>query len=68
MPIKINGYSNKKRLAKKHQRQLDAQARREVYQNLTKAEKLARIQSRRGESKRELDRLNRLHRNKNLEP
>ena len=57
MPIKTNGYSNKKRLAKKKARQFAADDRQNVYDGLSKVDKIKLAKSRRGKSKRELARL-----------
>ncbi len=57
---KKNGYSNVKRLIRLNARRNEAKARNLAYGKLTVAEKIKVAQSRRGESKRELARLNRI--------
>ena len=57
MPIKVNGYSNKVKLAKKQAKRDAAEARQVVYDDLTTPAKVRIIKSRRGESKRELARI-----------
>ena len=60
MPIKIKGYSNRKRLARKQQRRIDAENRQLFCDALPVEERINRAKSRRGESKREIARLKKL--------
>ena len=59
-PVKVNGYSNAKSRVKANKRQKEADLRQGKYDFLTKAEKLILIKSRRGNSKKEFDRINKL--------
>lgn len=55
--IKINGYSNKKRLAKLERKRKEAELRNKVYSLLSKQEKIDKIKKQRGNSKKQLLRL-----------
>lgn len=54
---KTNGYKSNILRAKRHRRMLDAEARNVVYNGLSTKQKIELAKSRRGESKRELARL-----------
>lgn len=55
--IKINGYSNKKRLAKKEKKKQEAELRNKTYSLFSKEEKIKKAKKSRGNSKRQLLRL-----------
>jgi hypothetical protein len=55
---KQNGYSNRVRLSKLNKRRSEAVSRQNKYNSLSVKEKIALAQSRRGESKKELVKLN----------
>lgn len=52
--IKINGYSNRKRIAKLEKKREEAELRNKVYSLLSKQEKIDRIKKQKGDSKRQL--------------
>jgi hypothetical protein len=56
-PVKVNGYSNVKRLVKLNRKRATADQRQAAYDKLTPKQKLERCAARRGESKREVARL-----------
>lgn len=55
--IKINGYSNKKRLAKKEKKRQEAEIRNKTYSLLSKEEKIRKAKKARGNSKQQLVKL-----------
>ena len=55
--IKINGYSNRKRIAKLEKKREAAELRNKANSLLSKKEKIEKAEERRGNSKRELLRL-----------
>lgn len=52
--IKINGYSNRKRIAKLEKKREEAELRNKVYSLLSKQEKINKIKKQKGDSKRQL--------------
>lgn len=56
-PTKINGYSSNVLNAKRQRKSNEAKERQEIYDDLPVAKKIKLVKSRRGESKRELARL-----------
>ena len=56
-PVKKNGYKYHAPLVKKDKRRQEANARNLIYKSLNKENKIKLIKSRRGNSKRELNRL-----------
>ena len=57
MAIKANGYSNRIRKMKKTQRRLEGEQRNEEWRKLSKTEKIKSLKSRRGNSAKQLARL-----------
>ena len=55
--IKINGYSNRIRLAKKEKKRQEAEMRNKTYSLLSREEKIKKAKRAKGNSKRELLRL-----------
>lgn len=55
--IKINGYSNRKRIVKLEKKREAAELRNKAYSLLSKQEKINKIKKQRGDSKRQLEKL-----------
>ena len=56
--IKINGYSQKKRTIRKEKRREEAKKRDLLYSQLSKEEKIRKAKKARGNSKKQLNKLN----------
>ena len=59
-PVKKNGYSNAKRLARLEKRRVEAQARNGVWVKLSVREKISSLSKRSGKSKKQIAKLEKL--------